>query len=678
MATSLNPNIILSGTPAPPATPLATPQQQLDTLSRLRQYQQQQQLAPLQQQKLQTEINTANTANQESTLDLQRKQIQAKDTALLTEGYKKYGSDFSKLADWAQTNGVSPDAVIGIQDRASKQQKDAEAASTASRARTQAALTSIGDSVGTLKDTPLDQRSAVAAEIIAKHTANGDFAALPPESSAHFAHIFSTQQGATPPAPLGTPPTPPIAQGAPPATIPTAVAPAPPQGLVPPGLSAPQPGLAPAQSAPTNYGPNLPTPQGTPTQIGASQGTSVPATPNPAPQPSSATIPPLTDDTLDALDRSLNGSRAVYQRAAEATGRAEAARQLDLKKLKDMNSEAAEAFLGADPNDKQDLVDRAKKFAAKDADHANYAKFYLNRVAVNQAGLDVIAKRALTDEQRQTAKEKADELARNVNKDTEESRHNKAEEATNALKASIDAKKFAAEFGGDAVKGWAASIKDNPDAAASVPAALRTSVQQQFTKDTGLPFPKPLAGGAVDQERAARNAMSAIKEINEDLQDPEIQKRVGTILGRLGNAEQTVGGAVGLTPDQEAKAQRLRTNMRYMVFQEGKALLGGRLPQKLMDELQSSSPNTKMDAGTLRGAMSGVQDGALRALDTADQQRFGGKMRTRDDRGITPVQIGTPKLTYTQAQVDAAVKAHPGLTPQQAEDGFKSAGASKQ
>ena len=57
----LNANIILGGTPAPAATPLATPAQQIDTISRLRQYQQQQALAPLQQQQL---ANTVTEQNQ--------------------------------------------------------------------------------------------------------------------------------------------------------------------------------------------------------------------------------------------------------------------------------------------------------------------------------------------------------------------------------------------------------------------------------------------------------------------------------------------------------------------------------------------------------------------------------------------------------------------------------------
>jgi hypothetical protein len=60
----INSSIPLQAAPAPVATPLATPQQQLDTLSRLRQYQQQQQLAPLQAQELSNNVTLGQQAVQ--------------------------------------------------------------------------------------------------------------------------------------------------------------------------------------------------------------------------------------------------------------------------------------------------------------------------------------------------------------------------------------------------------------------------------------------------------------------------------------------------------------------------------------------------------------------------------------------------------------------------------------
>lgn len=213
--------------------------------------------------------------------------------------------------------------------------------------------------------------------------------------------------------------------------------------------------------------------------------------------------------------------------------------------------------------------------------------------------------------------------------------------------AGINAQKFAMEYGGDAVRGWAQQVAQNPDTANQVPPGLRTSVMQAFTAQTGLPFPKPLTGNAVEQERASRNAMDAVAQIRQAIADPAIQSRLGPILGRLGNAEQTAGTAIGLTPEQEAKAQQLRTNMRYLVFQEGKGLMGGRIPQNLMQQLEQSSPNVAMDAGTLNGALAGVTDAANRNLDQTFKQRFGENAQRQ-----RPSAAQIPTVT-TKQQYDA-------------------------
>lgn len=245
-----------------------------------------------------------------------------------------------------------------------------------------------------------------------------------------------------------------------------------------------------------------------------------------------------------------------------------------------------------------------------------------------------------TSEQRQTAQAAADTLAQTKLRDQNTAKYQAGELANKQAENTLQAKKFAAEFGGDAVKGWAATIKDNPDAASSIPANLRNAVQQQFSKDTGLPFPKPLSGPTKTQETAARNGLAALQQVSEDIKDPEVQSRLGPIMGRLGEAEQDVGATAGLSPEAAAKAQRLRTNMRMMALQEGKAVFGGRVPQKMMEHFQSASPNDKMEPGTLQGALEGMQDAGMRALDSADQERFGGKMRTREDRGVKAVEFG--------------------------------------
>lgn len=273
------------------------------------------------------------------------------------------------------------------------------------------------------------------------------------------------------------------------------------------------------------------------------------------------------------------------------------------------------------------------------------------------AGRTAANPKLLSPEEQQKADEAAATLAQTSARDKATAEYQKGELATKQADIALKQKQFQAEYGGDAVKGWAATIKDNPDAASEVPAKLRTGVQQEFQRQTGLPFPKALSGPTKTQETAARNGLAALQQVAEDVKDPEIQRRLGPILGRLGNVEQDVGATAGLTPEAAAKAQRLRTNMRMMAMQEGRSVFGGRIPQQLMESFQSSSPNVKMEPGTLTGALQGMQDAGLRALDTADQERFGGKMRTREDRGIKPVEFGGgAKKIGSKAEYDALPK----------------------
>jgi hypothetical protein len=80
--------------------------------------------------------------------------------------------------------------------------------------------------------------------------------------------------------------------------------------------------------------------------------------------------------------------------------------------------------------------------------------------------------------------------------------------------------------------------------------------------------------------------------------------------------------------------------MRYMVFGEGKAVLGGRLPKDMMAALEASSPNVHMDAGAMSGSLKAVEETANDALDNADKQRFGGQMRSRESRSGLPQGAG--------------------------------------
>lgn len=204
------------------------------------------------------------------------------------------------------------------------------------------------------------------------------------------------------------------------------------------------------------------------------------------------------------------------------------------------------------------------------------------------------------------------------------------------------------KYGAGTADFWAHQLQDNPDSVKELPAELRSAVGKKFTESTGLPLPTPLAGQALTAENGARNALDNINFIRKAIQNPEVRAQLGPLMGRLGDVEQHVGTAVGLSPEAEALGQELRTRMRYFQLQEGKALLGGRPNAKLMETLSGASANPKMDAGILEGALKGAEGSAQEILDNNDKQRFGGKMRSREMRGQTPAQT-TPSAPKYKA-----------------------------
>lgn len=265
------------------------------------------------------------------------------------------------------------------------------------------------------------------------------------------------------------------------------------------------------------------------------------------------------------------------------------------------------------------------------------------------------------------AKEAADfgikqlELAKQTAQLNEEIRRNRTNEGLSAQRNAISQGRLAQEqlvngikYSPDTVEYWVKTLQDNPDAVKEVPADIKGTVGKAFRIGTGLPLPVPLEGTLKQNETNAGTSIENINRIRQLVADPEIQSRLGPILGRLGNVEQRVGTAAGLSPQAEEKAQELRTLMRYFVFQEGKTILGGRLPRQLMGELQSSSANTHMDAPTLAGALNGAEAQANTVRDNAERARFGGQMRPQSMRtGPGANQTTNLPTVTTQEQFNA-------------------------
>lgn len=217
----------------------------------------------------------------------------------------------------------------------------------------------------------------------------------------------------------------------------------------------------------------------------------------------------------------------------------------------------------------------------------------------------------------------------------------------------LEAAKQKAELGPDTAQTWVDVLKKNPDAVKEVPPLVKSKVATLFSQQTGLPMPTAAAATSQASEIANKNALDNASFIQDAIKDPEIQKRLGTVLGRLGDVEQHLGEATfGLSPEAAKKAQELRTRMRYFVFQEGRGILGGRMPQQLMNALETSSANTHMDAPTLSGALQGAVGAALTNSDNVDKERFGGQARPRVLRGLPAGRTATDPNTQHRVGSD--------------------------
>lgn len=266
----------------------------------------------------------------------------------------------------------------------------------------------------------------------------------------------------------------------------------------------------------------------------------------------------------------------------------------------------------------------------------------------------------------------------------ESKRHNLSQEEMAGVNSAISAGRLREtrrvneiEYGPGQSQYWVQQIYENPDSINMVPEKLRGTVGQAFTQRYGLPLPKPLSESAKTTETAARNALDGVDFIRKAIQDPEVRQRIGPLMGRLGEAEQDAGTTVGMSPQAARLAQELRTRMRYFVFQEGKAIMGGRMPESLMHALEQSSGNVKMNADMLEGALRGAEGAAKDTLENADRQRFGGKARPPEARGLQPTSVSPevrtllsdPKVTpgiHTLSNGTKFMKAADGtITPAQ-------------
>lgn len=237
---------------------------------------------------------------------------------------------------------------------------------------------------------------------------------------------------------------------------------------------------------------------------------------------------------------------------------------------------------------------------------------------------------AMTSQQRQQASESDRTAAQATQNAVETKRHHAVVEAAERQRNNIEAQKFSAQFGGDAVKGWTAQIMQNPSAVEDLPPNLRNSVGLAFHQQTGSPLPTKLGGTDKTNLSNSRFTLNMIGELRDMIQDPEVQAAMGPAAGRLAKGESVIG--TGNTPKQ----QQFVTMLEYLYAGEGRTVFGGRAPQKLLTSLKDVSASASKDMSEVTGALDGAAATAKQRVDAIVGSQFGGKVPDWYQKTLNP------------------------------------------
>lgn len=272
---------------------------------------------------------------------------------------------------------------------------------------------------------------------------------------------------------------------------------------------------------------------------------------------------------------------------------------------------------------------------------------------------------AQTSQQRQQTSE-SDRTAQQATQNAlETKRHHAVVEAAERQRNGIEAQKFSAQFGGDAVAGWTQQVMQNPSAVEDIPPQLRNSVGLAFHNQTGSPLPTKLGGTDKTNLSNSRFTLGMIDELKQMVQDPEVQAAMGPAAGRLAKGESILG--TGNTPKQ----QQFVTMLEYLYAGEGRTVFGGRAPQKLLTSLKAVSASASKDMSEVTGALDGAAATAKQRVDAIVGSQFGGKVPAWYQQTLNPGKAGAggggvsftapdgTNLSFpNQVTLDAFKKAH--------------------
>ena len=162
-------------------------------------------------------------------------------------------------------------------------------------------------------------------------------------------------------------------------------------------------------------------------------------------------------------------------------------------------------------------------------------------------------------------------------------------------------------------------------------AALPPSLKASLYTHPGFQPPKALTPQARQQLDIGRTALNHVTSVEELLKDPDIQSNLGALSGRITLAKQYIGGdpfqkgtdkfVGGVDPievdmqNTNAKEQRFLTDVSNLLNWEVKNIAGNRPAHQLFERLQTNAPKTVKGYFSNIGALQGIRDGIVNAMD---------------------------------------------------------------
>jgi hypothetical protein len=150
---------------------------------------------------------------------------------------------------------------------------------------------------------------------------------------------------------------------------------------------------------------------------------------------------------------------------------------------------------------------------------------------------------------------------------------------------------------------------DNPDSIQDIVKQIPRNLQSRYwsrLSDLDVKIPKVLTPKLQETVTSAKTAINHANTIRDLIKDPDMQKALGPIAGRLTEGGNIVGKSVYNTGPAAQKEAQLLGMLRYLITFEASSTSGTRPSWQLIQFLKGTSPGMRMDDSKFQGALDAV------------------------------------------------------------------------